>query len=328
MRKRLFPLLAVVGALLALAHPLWAGSSWADPVDDGSPRELYRRALMLERGNDTLAADTAAALALYRQAASAGYRPAMSYLGYSLLASPGPEARSEGLRWTERAAIEGDERAASNLGFLLMEGRGVERNDTLARYWLTVASRAGLPMATSMLGDLVRDGRGAPADSLLADSLYSDAFGRGLRDAGYKLASLRHDLNPDSLRLASIPADSLTRRALLYYTHALPDVALPLLRNAAGRGNPRAMTLLGDASSRAYGTTYDNAAALGWFARAAMAGDPPAQFIVAETLEILPQAFDDISGFPSDIPTYWYELARHGGVQSARDATLRMIGTE
>lgn len=294
-------------------------------ADNGEPEALYTLATLYDRGYDSIPIDSARSTELYRKAAEAGFLPAMNYLGYRLLSgeySQLDKNSDEGLQWLEKAAINGDAKAASNLGWLLTEGKYVKRDYEKALFWLKKAADSQLPVAQSLLGDLMRDGLGTDIDSLAADSLYREAFENGLTDAAYKLADLEKNA------LDTLTDDKLVKEGKYYYLRSAPSIGVKLFYKAADQGNAEAMALLGDAYTRAIGVPYDHDLSLKYYAMAAQAGNPSAQFVIGELLEIFPDAFDSMDKDEIQIlndPLHWYEQAAAGGVTDAETATLLLL---
>lgn len=296
-------------------------------ADEGDPESLFTLATLYDSGYDSIPVDSLRSTQLYRESAEKGYLPAMNYLGYRLISSEfsGMEKDTrEGLDWLEKAAIAGDAKAASNIGWLLSEGNLVEKDYEKAAFWLQKAADSGLPVAMSLLGDLYREGNGVMINVATADSLYSEAFERGLTDAGYKRYSLRET------DIDSLSAPELLREGKYYYLRSAPSIGVKLFYMASEKGSPEAMALLGDAYTRAIGVPYDHDLSLRYFARAAEAGNPSAQFVIGELLEIFPDALEGLdieqSGKPlSSDPLYWYERAAARGITDAETATRILL---
>lgn len=256
--------------------------------------------------------------------AQAGDPEAMNYLGYLLLSGEEGVARDPGagLSWLVKAASGGDAKAASNLGWLLIEGDLVEQDLEEGARWLAKASGQGLPVAQSLLGDLYRDGRGVARDTAVADSLYRLAFERGLADAGYKLYAL------NSEEYKNLPPERKVAVGKYYYLRGAAPEGVKLFYLASDEGSPEAMALLGDAYSRAIGVPYDHDLSKAYFVKAALAGNPSAQFIVGELLDIFPDtlAGADLPEEGMQTPAYWYEKASAGGVGDAAEAMRLMLG--
>lgn len=293
----------------------------------GNPEALYGLSTLFERGYDSIPANPARADSLLRAAAEAGHLPAQNYLGYTLISEGKGE---EGLQWLERAAMAGDPKAQSNLGFLLLDDggandglrSGIVADNEKAAFWLQRAAAAGAATASSMLGDLYRDGRGVAQDSLQAAACYYAAIDMGLADAAYKLVALEAD------RWDAESPERQLNHALYLYTHRAPDLAIPIFqRLSEGESlltSAAAYALLGDAYTRALGAGYDHEQSLLNYWRAAELGNAPAQFVIAELLEIFPDALDRLT---SDPPTAQQlrEAAAAAGITSAEEATTRLM---
>ncbi len=291
-------------------------------ADSGLPEALYHLSMLYERGYDTIPADSLRAMRLLTASADSGYLPALNYLGYRLM-QRGETA--EGLRRIEEAAIAGDPKAQSNIGFLLLQGKLVARDDEKALYWLSRAADAGVATAASMLGDLYRDGRGGVTpDTLRAADYYRAALDHGLLDAAYKLEALQGPL------WARSDASEQLRVALYLYPARAPQIAIPILKRIADSADfpaqvrARADALLGDAYSRAIGVDYDHDLSLRHFWRAAEAGYAPAQFVIAELLEIFPDALLPLTDSPPSAAEL-REAALAQGISTAADATTRLF---
>lgn len=261
--------------------------------------------------------------------AAAGDTEAMNYLGYLLLSDTVAPQPAEGMLWLMRAAAAGDVKAASNIGWLYLQGTLVERDLDAAVAWLTKAADGGLPVARSLLGDLYRDGTGVAADSLRADSLYREAFEGGLADAGLKL----YDLN--AARYQDLTAAEKVKEGKYYYLWGAPSEGVKLFYAAAEEGDAEALTLLGDAYSRALGVPYDYDLSRRYFVKGALGGNPSAQFVVGELLEIFPDALkeeereESIEKGSEDLhedAAWWFEQAAAQGVTDADEAYRRLLG--
>ena len=255
--------------------------------------------------------------------AEAGDLEAMNFLGYLLISGEEGMERDPqaGLAWIEKAADAGDAKAASNLGWLYVKGDLVEQDPARGAMWLRKAAAMGLPVAQSLLGDLYLEGTGVERDSVAADSLYREAFERGLADAGYKLEALHSE------EYALLPPAEKVKAGKYFYLRGAPSAGVKLFYLAADEGDPDALALLGDAYSRAVGVPYDHDLSLRYYVDAARAGNPSAQFVVGELLEIFPDALKgnpDWSGI-SDDPFFWYEKAASAGVTDAAIASKRLL---
>lgn len=264
-----------------------------------------------------------------KAAAEKGDTEAMNYLGYLYLSGQEgvPTDSAEGLLWLIRAAQKGDVKAASNLGWLYLEGDMLEKDEEEGAKWITTAADAGLPVAQSILGDLYLEGRGVERDSAAADSLYMKAFENGLGDAGYKLYSLR------SPGYDALSPEEQVEEGLYYYLRGAPSEGVKLFYMAADKEDARALALLGDAYTRAVGVPYDYDLSLGYYLKAAVAGNPSAQFVIGELLDIFPDALrkfkeeEPYTELPED-PFYWYEKAEEEGITDADIATRRLFNSK
>ena len=302
-------------------------------ASSGDPKAIYNLATLHDTGYDSIPVDSAASTALYRLSAEKGYAPAMNYLGFRYF--NGDYVRQDidsALYWLAKAAGAGDAKAASNLGYLLSHDDAVTRDYPQAVYWLTKASDAGLPVAQSLLADLLRQGLGIPKDTARAERLYTSAIEHGLQDAELKLLSMKgrewEKLSPDS-------AVTLGR---YFYTHRAPFIGITLFENAAAYYNPAALALLGDAYSRAVGVEYDHDRSLAYFLRSALLGQPSAQFVIGELLDIFPDALADsipssiiTEFYPDSLPPsiftapYWYDKAAAAGITNAETASNYLL---
>lgn len=290
----------LVAVLIAILNVSYVRG--ADPVDD-----------RLESRSDSVIKEL-------RLLAGKGDIEAMNYLGYLLINGTEDvveQDMGEGLVWLTRAAAAGDVKAASNLGWLYIKGDILEQNVEEGLKWLMKASDAGLPVAQSLLGDMYRDGNGVERDTLVADSLYRAAFERGLGDAGYKLYALNVE------KYASLSPEEQVETGKYYYLRGTPSEGVKLFYMASAQGDATALALLGDAYTRAIGVPYDYDLSLKYYAEAAIAGNPSARFVIAELLEIFPDALKNIETVSplSEDPAYWYEKAAEGGVTDAVSAT-------
>lgn len=261
-----------------------------------------------------------------KEKAEGGDIAAMNYIGYLLLSGDEDTERdpAAGLAWLIKAASLGDAKAASNLGWLYTEGDLVGRDEAEGARWLKIAAGKGLPVAQSLLGDLYRDGRGVERDTVTADSLYRQALRHGLRDAGYRLYALHADEYPGML-----PEDQL-EEGRFYFSHGVPSEGVKLFYMAADKGSAEATAMLGEAYARGEGVPYDYDLSLKYYAEAAVAGNPSAQFVIGELLEIFPDSLKntEVAGDMPDDPGYWYEKAAAAGVTDAETATRLLFPSE
>ncbi len=352
MKSLLYTLLLLMALTSAAMSPEARRSflAFEQRAENGDPEAQYRLSAILEKGFDTIPADTLRSLSLLRRAANAGYAPAMNYLGYlyqtgfplpklsegesplSPGQSPSAVEQSEGESpcspgqspsvvepceggspksllipqnpdsaqyWLHRAATAGDPKAAHNLAYLLLNPPAFSsgeraKPDSLAVIYLTQAAEAGLPQSQTLLADLCVQGRGVAPDTIRAIHLYESAIAAGFPDAELRL------LNTIGPRITHFPPEEALSEALRYWNMGAPAIAttilLPLTEASTSFTTTETPTLariyalLGHAYSRGRGVPYDHHKANEYFARAALLGNPSARFILAETLEIFPDA--------------------------------------
>lgn len=311
-------------------------------ASEGDSSALYHLSTLYERGFDSIPADAVRSFALLRQSALRGYAPAQNYLGFLYYADSLRLDKDSAIYWLEKAAAQNDMKAANNLAFILLDSTASPEQEAHAVSLLSRAAEAGLPSAIDRLGDLYRTGRSVTADTTKASMLYLEATRRGAPDAEKKLLAMMYP------RYSSLSPQEALNEGLVAAAAGADVVAFTLFNRAAQDSIPRAYALLGDAYAGAKGTDYNNSMAIDNYLKAALGGDPSAQFILAELLEIFPDILNgheiplpspnpDISSsaqFPTEIPTfedlssphYWYSRAASSGVTDA-DSASRLLFT-
>ncbi len=301
-------------------------------ADSGDAKALYDLACLYDVGYDTISKDSAMSTVLYRRSAQLGYAPARNYLGFRYYNGEGGVRRDvdSALFWIERAAESGDPKGAANLGWLLVEGKDVVRDYSHAAYWLEKAAGAGLPVGMTQLADLYREGLGVGKDTVRAVWLYTEAIERGFREAEPLLLDMMLD------RWKALPADSAIKTGRYYYLHRAPVIGVNIFDYLAAKGDPEAQALMGDAYSRAQGVDYSHEKSLEYYLRAATGGNPSAQFVIGELLDIFPDALDEdscavilesagISSSDAAFPLFWYGKAASCGITDAASASRRLL---
>lgn len=271
-------------------------------ASEGDGEALYQLARLHDLGYDSLPVDSARSTLLYRMAAESGSAKAMNYLGFRYFKGEFVDKDLDSaLYWLGKAVEAGDPGAANNLGYLYASGMSVEQDFVKAREWFGKAADAGIHAAESQLADLYCEGLGGETDTVAALELYTRAMTGGISEAAIKRATI--------------------------------------LRNLSDRGDTRAMALLGDAYSRGEGVAYNHALATEYFLRSALGGNPSAAFVIAELLDIFPDALSEepymeIIRKESDgaeteevflSPQYWYDKAAASGIPDAATATHRLL---
>lgn len=336
--------------ILLLAVAIMAGFSQSDRerslrefthrAESGDPEAMYRMSMLLEKGFDSLPADSVRAMDYLRRAAAADYPQAANYLGYLYqIGMNVPENPDSAAYWIVRAEKAGSTLAAHNLAFMLLRGPSAdvsrimtllgcraEKSDSVAIEYLLRAAGAGQPQSLTLLADLYAEGEKLTPDTTKAIDLYEKAILKKFPDAQYRL----RDLMQSEWSLYD-SATSL-REAVRYWNMGAPAIAVDFLRQIGPESaeTAHAYALLGYAYSRGYGVPYDHDLANQYFARAALLGNPSAQFVLAETLEIFPDA---LVGFMTALPDSFTpeslrRSATKAGITNPAQALQRLLAPE
>lgn len=261
-----------------------------------------------------------------KEAALSGSSEAQNYLGFRFYNGNDVEQNVDSaLYWIGKAAENGNVKAAGNLGYLLSHAPDVPHDYDKAFLWLKIAADASLPQSFTQLGDLYRQGLGCETDTLKAIEFYEKGINAHVADAELRLLAMM------GYKWKELPLDSAFSLGYRYYTKGAPIAGVDLLENAASQGSVKAMALLGDAYSRGIGVPYNHDISVDYFTKAAMLGNPSAQYILAELLDIFPDILDEKTesslDLMPDIETqelnsaiYWYEMAKKQGVEDAETA--------
>lgn len=161
------------------------------------------------------------------------------------------------------AAREGVVDAQALLGQILLDGRGIAQDQSLALRWFGIAARQGHLMARNMLGRCHEHGWGVAAEASVAARHYQVAAEAGLDWAMYNYANL----------LATgrgVVEDQL--KALRFY------------QRAAELGHAKSMNLVGRYLEEGRFCVADAKAARDWYRRSAVGGDFRGQFSYAAVL--------------------------------------------
>ncbi len=161
------------------------------------------------------------------------------------------------------AAKEGVVDAQALLGQILLEGRGIARDEALALRWFQIAANGGHLMARNMAGRCLEHGWGCAVDEAAAAREYRRAAEAGLDWAQYNYANL----------LA-------TGRGVA----EAPQQALALYLQAAEQGHAKSMNLVGRYLEDGRFCPRDLENAVQWYRRSAEAGDFRGQFSYAAVL--------------------------------------------
>ncbi|WP_375162902.1 tetratricopeptide repeat protein [Pseudomonas sp. LS44] len=189
------------------------------------------------------------------------------------------------------AAAAGMLDAQTLLGQILLQGRGITRDEPLARQWFRIAAQAGDAMAHNMLGRCLEHGWGGHTDLAAAAQHYRQAAEDGLDWGLYNLANL--------LATGRGVAQDHTQ-------------ALQLYLRAAEQGHAKSMNLVGRYHEESLGVAADPTLALHWYQRSAAGGDFRGQFSLAAVLAAQGQVVE---------AEHWLRQALAGGNLSFFRAT-------
>ncbi len=181
------------------------------------------------------------------------------------------------------AARSGAVQAQLLLGQILLDGRGIQHDPSLAFIWFSIAARHGDGMAHNMLGRCHEHGWGCTADLALAAIHYRTAAAQNLDWGLYNLANLL---------ATGRGVEQDHAQACAYY------------QRAASMGHAKSMNLLGRCYEEGLGIERDAQQALHWYQRSAEAGDFRGQFSFAAVL---------ISQGQLAAARHWLEQALQGG---------------
>lgn len=292
-------------------------------ADSGCPDAIFRFARVLETGDEALPQDSARAFDLYRMAADSMYPPALNYIGYCYYTGNSvlPQRRDTAIMLIEKAAMLGDMSAAANLGWLLSrEDAGVHRDLDKALHWLGRAAESGNPAPLASMAGIYME-RG---DSTKAEQYLDSAARLGDIPSSLRLISIREE------RYDSMQPQELMREALDYYhtTRALP-LAVGIFSKLAEADSETvdkeikayATAIIAQLKSLGLGVAYDYEGAMRMFLEAARMGDPSAQYIVGETLDMTPDAFGDGVEDAGE----WRCKAATVGIEDAHAALRRLL---
>lgn len=181
------------------------------------------------------------------------------------------------------ASREGVVDAQALLGQILLEGRGIARDEALALRWFRIAANGGHLMARNMTGRCLEHGWGCAVDETAAAREYRQAAEAGLDWAQYNYANL--------LATGRGVAEDQAQ-ALAFY------------RQAAEQGHAKSMNLLGRYLEEGQFCPRDMDSAVAWYRRSAEAGDFRGQFSYAAVLA---------DGGQIEVALEWLRKALEGG---------------
>lgn len=150
------------------------------------------------------------------------------------------------------AAANGNLDAQARLGQILLDGRGIQRDPSLALRWFAIAADAGHVAARNMLGRCWQMGWGCAIDLACAARHYRMAATQGDDWGCYNYANM----------LAKGWGVACDRAAALAY-----------YQRAAANGHAKAMNLVGRFHEEGWEVPQDLDIAFDWYQRSALAGD-------------------------------------------------------
>ena len=364
---------------LAVLHDMGYDSI---PVDSARSTALYR--LSAEAGyapaqnylgfryfnGEGVRQDVDSALYWLAKAAGQSDAKAANNLGY-LLANSDRVTRDypQAMKWLGKAADAGVATAESLLADLYRQGLGTHPDTVKAEALYGKAILHGLRDAElKLLAMKGHTWERLPADSLLLLGQYHYTHGAPI--IGVTLfENAASPLSPKTAQTSS-PTTTQTPSSDTAQTSSPTSAQISsqgtVQTSSEGRENAnteaanevtkaKALALLGDAYSRGIGVPYDHDRSVEYYLRGALLGDPSAQFVIAELIDIFPDALADLYSTPtesskpctpteqsnpsdqtisSELPRltpeqqtadYWYEQAARQGITDAETATLRLL---
>jgi uncharacterized protein len=165
-----------------------AMAAWRKAADKGSTSAMVELGVHYGTGTG-VARDEAQARKLFERAAEAGNPRGVS----NLAALGGGAASADPVRSRELLgrAAETNAEAQYQLGMMLAEGAGGQKDDVAARALFEKAAAQNHPGALERMGAFASEGRGGPKDSSAAKAYYERAAALGDEDAKKALERIR-----------------------------------------------------------------------------------------------------------------------------------------
>ena len=163
-------------------------AAWRKASDKGSTSAMVELGVVYGTGAG-VARDEAQARKLFERAAEAGNPRGVSNL--AALGGGGAAASPARARELLSKAAETNAEAQYQLGMMLAEGNGGDKDDVAARALFEKAAAQNHPGALERMGAFAQEGRGGPKDSDAAKSYYQRAAALGDEDAKKALERLR-----------------------------------------------------------------------------------------------------------------------------------------
>lgn len=162
-----------------------ASTQQADPSNGKTPADLFEEAQIMENK------DTAAALALYEQAAIMGH-PKAQWRCAALFSdeASGCKDENKAFCWFEKLARMGDLEAQITVAGLYLEGIGCKKDEKKTFYWTERAAKQGHAEAQFHCGLMCFQGLGCEKDGSAAYTWFKAAAEQGHSGAEELLAAL------------------------------------------------------------------------------------------------------------------------------------------
>ncbi len=227
----------------------------------------------------------------YRKAAEQGHAAAQNWIGVACRDGVGGVARSiaEALEWLRKSANQGDHWGMFNCADLLVADPWVGPGRTKeAIGWLDMAVSLGNLYAPSALGKMYFHGIGVAEDFETAASLFRRGAEMGEPSAQHHLGLVfgkglgvgQSDEQAEFWHRKAAEQDYAEAQSALgafywYGRGGLPEdaqTAVAWFRKAAVQGDPRAQYFLGLAHQRGLGAEHDDHAAFEWYRKSAEQG--------------------------------------------------------
>jgi TPR repeat protein len=164
-------------------------AAWRKASDKGSTSAMVELGVVYGTGAG-VAKDEAQARKLFERAAEAGNPRGVSNLA-ALGGGAGTAASPARARELLSKAAETNPEAQYQLGMMLAEGNGGDKDDVAARALFEKAAAQNHPGALERMGAFAQEGRGGPKDSDAAKSYYQRAAALGDEDAKKALERAR-----------------------------------------------------------------------------------------------------------------------------------------
>lgn len=264
------------------AHPQSAAQ-----IQQGA-KQIYARANDYYKGRNGKAKDYQKARELIGKAASQGYAPAQTQLGYMYGKGLGGQKNlGESFVWTRKAAMQGHTIAQYNLGLKYNHGNGVDEDKTEATKWFKKAAQQEHKDSQSMMGQAYFNGYGVEQDYRASATWYQKAAVQGDAVSQCRLGGMYAEGQGVSKDPATAQmwfqkaadqnsACGQKEMGFIYWKATDNATALEYFKRAANQGDASGQRLVGLFYERGYGVAKDKHQALTWYRKAAAQGDQEA----------------------------------------------------